>query len=62
MQVVENFMTRVNDMVNNPSSVPNRGLSNIKDYKQFVNDWLPLQGSQDKLEESFSGSLDGFFS
>jgi len=62
MQVVENFMTRVNDMVNNPSSVPNRGLSNIKDYKQFVNDWLPLQGSQDKLEKSFSGSLDGFFS
>jgi len=23
--------------------------------------WLPLQGKQDKLEEHFSSSLEGFF-
>jgi len=61
MQVVENFMTRVNDMVNNPSSIDNTGLAHIKDYKQFQNDWLPRQGTQNKLEETFAGSLDGFF-
>jgi len=61
MQVVENFMTRVNDMINNPSSIEDKGLSQIKDYNQFINEWLPLQGAQNKLEENFAGNLNDFF-
>lgn len=61
MQVVENFMTRVNDMINNPLSIEDKGLSQIKDYNQFINEWLPLQGAQNKLEENFAGNLNDFF-
>jgi len=61
MQVVEHYMDFVDKYTNNPSLLNDRGLSKITDYGQFVNEWLPLQGAQDKLPEQWGGSLNEFF-
>jgi hypothetical protein len=61
MQVVEHYMDFVDKYTNNPTLLNDRGLSKITDYGQFVNEWLPLQGAQDKLPEQWGGSLNEFF-
>ena len=61
MQTVEHYMGFVDKYTNNPKLLNDRGLSKITDYGQFVNEWLPLQGSQDKLPEQWGGSLNEFF-
>lgn len=60
MQVVEHFMDRVDTLSNNPSSVDDRGLRQIKDWNMFT-DWLGYQGTQDKLPTQFGGNLNEFF-
>ena len=61
MQTVEHYMDHVDKYIKNPSLLNDRGLSRINDYEQFINEWLPLQGSQDKLSEQWGGSLNEFF-
>jgi len=61
MQTVEHYMGFVDKYIKNPKLLNDRGLSKITDYGQFVNEWLPLQGSQDKLPEQWGGSLNEFF-
>ena len=36
-------------------------MGKLKKYNQFINEWLPLQGAQNKLEENFAGNLNDFF-
>jgi len=61
MQVVEHFMDWVNKYVQDPTLINSKGLASIQSYDDFLNHWLPLQGKQDKLEENFSNTLEGFF-
>jgi hypothetical protein len=61
MQVVEHFMDWVNKYVEDPTLTNSKGLASVSTYEDFMLYWLPLQGKQDKLEEHFSSSLEGFF-
>ena len=61
MQVVEHFMDWVNKYVEDPTRINSKGLASVSTYEDFMLYWLPLQGKQDKLEEHFSSTLEGFF-
>ena len=61
MQVVEHFMDWVNKYVEDPTLINSKGLASVSTYEDFMLYWLPLQGKQDKLEEHFSSTLEGFF-